>query len=94
VSWHDRSPCAAVAFWRNGDKNFWCRAAREPDRNDKIEKLNRQPWRSVEDVRAAVFEWIKPGTTAAAGTSARPRVAPDPADVYAAVAEARTRFDA
>jgi hypothetical protein len=60
----------------------------------KIEKLNRQPWRSVEDVRAAVFEWIKPGTTAAAGTSARPRVAPDPADVYAAVAEARTRFDA
>src|SRR5581483_1478135 len=24
----------------------------------KIEKLNRQPWRSVEDVRAAVFEWI------------------------------------
>ena len=25
----------------------------------KIEKLNRQPWRSVEDVRAAVFEWIE-----------------------------------
>jgi Integrase core domain len=23
----------------------------------KIEKLNRQPWRSVDDVRAAVFEW-------------------------------------
>ncbi len=25
----------------------------------KIEKLNRQSWRSVEDVRAAVFEWIE-----------------------------------
>jgi putative transposase len=25
----------------------------------KIEKLNRQAWRSVEDVRAAVFEWIE-----------------------------------
>ena len=25
----------------------------------KIEKLNRQPWRSVEDVRAALFEWIE-----------------------------------
>jgi putative transposase len=25
----------------------------------KIEKLNRQPWRSVEDVRAAVVEWIE-----------------------------------
>jgi putative transposase len=25
----------------------------------KIEKLNRQPWRSVEDLRAAVFEWIE-----------------------------------
>ena len=25
----------------------------------KIEKLHRQPWRSVEDVRAAVFEWIE-----------------------------------
>jgi putative transposase len=25
----------------------------------KIEKLDRQPWRSVEDVRAAVFEWIE-----------------------------------
>jgi putative transposase len=25
----------------------------------KIEKLNRQPWRSIEDVRAAVFEWIE-----------------------------------
>jgi putative transposase len=25
----------------------------------KIEKLNRQPRRSVEDVRAAVFEWIE-----------------------------------
>ena len=25
----------------------------------KIEKLNRQPWRSVEDVRAAVFDWIE-----------------------------------
>jgi transposase InsO family protein len=25
----------------------------------KIEKLNRQPWRSVEDVRAAIFEWIE-----------------------------------
>jgi len=25
----------------------------------KIEKLNRQPWRSVENVRAAVFEWIE-----------------------------------
>jgi len=25
----------------------------------KIEKLNRQPWRSVEDVRAAVFAWIE-----------------------------------
>lgn len=25
----------------------------------KIEKLNRQPWRSVEDVRAAVFEWAE-----------------------------------
>ncbi len=25
----------------------------------KIEKLNRQPWRSVEDVRATVFEWIE-----------------------------------
>jgi putative transposase len=25
----------------------------------KIEKLNRQPWRSVEDIRAAVFEWIE-----------------------------------
>jgi putative transposase len=26
----------------------------------KIERLNRQPWRSVDDVRAAVFEWIEP----------------------------------
>ena len=25
----------------------------------KIEKLDRQAWRSVEDVRAAVFEWIE-----------------------------------
>jgi transposase InsO family protein len=25
----------------------------------RIEKLNRQPWRSVEDVRAAVFHWIE-----------------------------------
>jgi putative transposase len=25
----------------------------------KIEKLNRQSWRSIEDVRAAVFEWIE-----------------------------------
>jgi Integrase core domain len=25
----------------------------------KIERLNRQPWRSIEDVRAAVFEWIE-----------------------------------
>ena len=25
----------------------------------KIEKLNRQAWRSIEDVRAAVFEWIE-----------------------------------
>jgi putative transposase len=25
----------------------------------KIERLNRQPWRSVEDVRAAVFAWIE-----------------------------------
>lgn len=25
----------------------------------KIERLNRQPWRSVADVRAAVFEWIE-----------------------------------
>jgi putative transposase len=25
----------------------------------KIEKLNRQPWRSVDEVRAAVFEWIE-----------------------------------
>jgi len=25
----------------------------------KIEKLDRQPWRSVEDVRAAVFAWIE-----------------------------------
>lgn len=25
----------------------------------KIEKLNRQPWRSVENVRAAVFAWIE-----------------------------------
>ena len=25
----------------------------------KIEKLNRQPWRSVEDVRTAVFDWIQ-----------------------------------
>jgi transposase InsO family protein len=28
-------------------------------RTMKIEKLNRQSWRSVEDVRAAVFEWIE-----------------------------------
>jgi transposase InsO family protein len=33
----------------------------------KIEKLNRQPWRSVEDVRAS---GSRPGTTAAAGTPA------------------------
>jgi putative transposase len=26
----------------------------------KIERLNRQPWRSIDDVRAAVFEWIEP----------------------------------
>ena len=25
----------------------------------KIEKLDRQSWRSVEDVRAAVFDWIE-----------------------------------
>src|SRR4029078_11015989 len=25
----------------------------------KIEKLNRQPWHSVEDVRAAAFHWIE-----------------------------------
>ena len=25
----------------------------------KIEKLKRQPWRSIEDVRAAVFAWIE-----------------------------------
>lgn len=25
----------------------------------KIEKLNPQPWRSVEDARAAVFDWIE-----------------------------------
>ena len=25
----------------------------------KIEKLSRQPWRSIEDLRAAVFEWIE-----------------------------------
>ena len=26
----------------------------------KIEKLNRQPWRTIDDVRAGVFEWIEP----------------------------------
>ena len=36
----------------------------------KIEKLNRQPWRSVEDVRAAVFEWIETWYNRAVGTPA------------------------
>jgi putative transposase len=36
----------------------------------KIEKLDRRPWRSIEDVRAAVFDWIETWSTAAAGTPA------------------------
>jgi hypothetical protein len=33
----------------------------------KIEKLNRQPWRTVEDVGAAVFEWIGGSSTSPLG---------------------------
>ena len=36
----------------------------------KIEKLNRQPWRSIEDVRAAVFEWIETWYNRRRGTPA------------------------
>ena len=36
----------------------------------KIGELGRQPWRSIEDIRATILEWIEPGTTAAAGAPA------------------------
>ena len=36
----------------------------------KIEKLDRRPWRSIEDVRAAVFDWIETWYNGPAGTPA------------------------